>query len=135
MFILSLKPKLFFTKESSIFLEQKKEKNHEEYYSRLIHYDLKYLPISPVREVNHHVTSKSFSNEGEPLFFTSAIKKGKKINMSDLMETPNNRIIKRPCYLCGNLPSQATEKPYNFSTLRYEKFIFGSGDASAKNVK
>jgi hypothetical protein len=61
-------------------------------------------------------------------------------------------------------PSQATEKPYklrgshtnffyfafagygkfvfsfagyasNFSTLRYEKFIFGSGDASTKNVK
>lgn len=105
MYILSLKPKLFFTKESSFFLEQKKEKNHEEYYSRLIHYDLKSLPISPVREVNHHVTSKikekSFSNEGEPLFFTSAIKKGKKINMIDLMETPNNRIIKKPCYLCG----------------------------------
>ena len=134
MYILSLKPKLFFTKESSIFLEQKKEKNHEEYYSRLIHYDLKSFPISPVREVNHHVsifgggiaeakneffetkcrkiTNKSFSNEGEPPIFTSAIKKGKKINMSDLMETPNNRIIKRPCYLCGNLPSQATEKPY-----------------------
>ena len=25
-------------------------------------------------------------------------------------------------------------KKNNFSTLRYEKFIFGSGDASTKNV-
>jgi hypothetical protein len=31
-------------------------------------------------------------------------------------------------------PSQATEKPYNFSTLRFENILFTSGDASVKNV-
>jgi hypothetical protein len=35
----------------------------------------------------------------------------------------------------NNLPSsQATEKQINFSTLRFEKLIFDSGDASVKNV-
>ena len=53
--------------------------------------------------------------------------------INDLVENANFHLSSQATANLAS-PSQATEKPYNFSTLRFEKFIFDSGNASVKNV-
>ena len=57
-----------------------------------------------------------------------------------LLHSPRRQIVSKnsfltPAMLPAKIVNVKLRRSHTFSTLRYEKFIFGSGDASTKNVK